>query len=101
MGLFSTLIVDSKCANCGMDTTLHIQFKYGELWNYCYSLNDEIRCEDEKAVEKSRKLVVLDGAAEECKHCCKYVDYLIFVEKGVIKSFKKNDSDGDYLILES
>ena len=107
MGAYNTLVVKSKCANCGEDTILKIQFKYGELWNYSYSLNDEIKFKEDE-LKGVDKLVVLDGFAEECEYCGQYVNYLIFVEDGIIKSFKKNDgeydfsdSDGYYLILKS
>ena len=87
---YNTLLVESVCPYCYERTTLKIQFQYGEVWDYIYSINDEIRWGSENTGAPGMKLVVLDGAAEECEACEETADYLIIVENDIIKSIRQN-----------
>jgi hypothetical protein len=87
---------------------LKIQFRYGEIWDHIYSLEDEIRWGYENAGEQGKKLVVLDGEAEPCDSCDETVDYLVFVENDVIKTVKVNSGEYSFfnmvdafIVLES
>ena len=107
MSAYNTLTVNSKCCNCKKETEIKIQFKFGDTWDYEYRLGDAITWGGNDVGKKDAKKVVVDGTAEECIHCGSSVDYLIFVENDVIKSFEKNSgqfdfnhSEGYYLILK-
>ena len=106
MGIYNTLLVESICTYCHEKTTLKIQFQYGEIWDYIYFVNDEIKWGAKNIGAQGKKTVVLDGVAEECDNCDETTDYLIFVENDVIKSIRQNNgeyhffgSDG-FLVLE-
>jgi len=103
---YNTLIVESVCPFCFERTNIKIQFRYGKIWDYIYYVNDEIKWGEEDAGTQGKTLVVLDGAGEECEACLEAVDYLIFVEKDIIKSVRQNQGEyqffGDFgfIVLE-
>lgn len=106
MGIYNTLIVESICPGCLERTALKIQFRYGEVWDYTYFLDDEIRWGSDNTGVPGSKMVVLDGVAEACEICEEASDYLIFIENDVIRSVRQNhgeyhffDTDG-FLVLE-
>ena len=106
MGIYNTLIVESVCPCCGGRATLKIQFRYGEVWDYTYFIDDEIRWGSENTGVPGEKMVVLDGVAEACELCDESSDYLIFLENDLIKYVRQNqgeyrffDTDG-FLVLE-
>jgi len=97
---YNTLIVESVCPSCFERTTIKIQFQYGEVWDYIYYINDEIKwgnCDEDM---RGKKLVVLDGAGEECEACNEAADYLIFVENDVIMSVRQNQGEYQFFGAE-
>jgi len=107
MGAFNTLIINSKCNQCKIETEIRIQFKYGDTWDYKYHIGDKIVWGGNSIGKEDAKKVVLDGTSEDCIQCGVSIDYLIFIENNTITSFEVNDgqfdfrpSDGYYLILE-
>ena len=100
MGLYNTLIVESVCSRCYSRTMLKIQFRYGEIWDHTYYLEDEIRWGSNDLGTPGRKSVVLDGEAEPCDSCDEAVDYLIFVEHDIIKAVKPNEGEYSFLNME-
>jgi hypothetical protein len=106
MTLYNTLLLDSVCPCCRERTTIKIQFRYGEVWDYIYFIGDEIKWGDGGAGEPGRKLVVLDGVSEACDMCEETADFLIFVENDIIKTIRQNQGeyqffgDDGFLVLE-
>ena len=97
MGAYNTLIVNSKCSNCNQETDIRIQFKYGDLWLYEYQINQELKWGGNDYGKKDAKKVIVDCVGEECKKCGVSVDYLIFVEDNIIRTFEKNRGQYDFL----
>jgi hypothetical protein len=107
MSAYNTITVNSKCCNCNEEAQVRIQFRFGDTWDYEYQIGDILRWGGNDIGKKDVVKVVLDGVAEPCKKCDAVVDYLIFVENNVIKSFERNYgqynfvfSDDYYLIIE-
>lgn len=107
MGAYNTLVVKSVCSSCKNSTTLKIQFKYGDTWNYHYHLNEPIKWKGNDVGVAGAKRVVLDGVAGPCELCNEINDYLVFVDNDVIVScaanlgqFDFSTSEGYYLVLE-
>ena len=42
MGLFNTLTAETNCANCKKLSVFELQFKYGETWQYHYTIGDTV-----------------------------------------------------------
>ena len=100
MSLYNTLAVESICTKCYSRTTLKIQFRYGEIWDHIYSLEDEIKWGSNNVGEQGKKQVVLDGEAEACDSCDETVDYLIFLENDVIRAVKENTGEYSFLNMD-
>jgi len=96
----NTLIVESVCPYCLERAPIKIQFQYGEVWDYVYYINDTIKWGSVNAGIPGRRLVVLDGAAEECYACGETLDYFIFTEYDVIKSVRQNDGEYQFFGAE-
>ena len=101
MSRYNTLIVESICCRCYSRTTLKIQFRYGEIWDHTYYLEDEIKWGNNSLGERGKKQVVIDGEAEPCDSCEEEVDYLIFLEDDVIKAVKPNNGEYTFFNMEN
>jgi len=100
MGLYNTLVIESICSRCYSRATLKIQFRYGEIWDHMYSLDDEIKWGSNNTGTPGKKYVVLDGEAEPCDSCDEAVDYLIFLVDDIIKAAKVNEGEYSFLNME-
>ena len=100
MGFYNTLVIDTICSRCYSRTTLKIQFRYGQVWDHMYNLDDEIKWGCNDSGTPGKKHVVLDGEAEPCDNCDESIDYLIFLENDVIKSVKVNTGEYSFLNME-
>jgi len=87
---YNTLIAETYCPCCHEKITLKVQFHYGEVWDYIYNVNDELRWGNGCGEIPEAGLVVIDAVSEECEVCDESEDYLIFVENNTIKSYRQN-----------
>jgi hypothetical protein len=69
MGAFNTVTVDQKCNRCGQNTTIKVQFKYGDVWQHQYRIGDVIRWYKNNIGKPGYKHVVADAISEECPNC--------------------------------
>ena len=42
MGAFNTLTLEQECPLCGEEVEIHLQFKYGDIWQRLYRLGEEL-----------------------------------------------------------
>jgi hypothetical protein len=108
MGTFNILKDKRACSVCGNIVELSIQFKYGEVWLYTYTLGDEIKWGEKNIGSQDHKKVLVTGITEKCPACnTSGVEYEILVESNKIiaaKPLSEKDSfrlqNQDYIILE-
>lgn len=85
MGAFNTLVLKQACPACGRKIELRIQFKYGDTWQYEYSLGDLVRWGGNDIGRPGQKHVVVDGVAEDCPACDHELpDYEVHIENDCI-----------------
>jgi hypothetical protein len=70
MGAFNTVKSEASCPFCGNGQRWTIQFKYGDCWQYSYSIGDKLRWGGNKKASNVGGSVRTEGVAEErCREC--------------------------------
>jgi hypothetical protein len=96
MGAFNVLLVRTRCASCGEEADLHLQFKYGDTWQMEYKLGDKLRWGGNDIGTSGPRRVVLDAPAEPCPNCGFQEDFEIFVESGRLTRFQRASHQYDF-----
>src|SRR5687768_5264007 len=102
MGAFNRLLTTVACPRCGGETTLAIQFKYGDTWQYDYRLGDSLRWGGNDVGKPGQRRVVVDGIAESCAMCgasFPVEDYEILIEGDKIVSVKPATGSYDFAVI--
>ncbi len=98
MGAYNTLNVNVKCRNCSRLYKSNLQFKFGDIWQHEYKLDDAVILED-KSLNNSNYVVY--GILEDsvCLYCGYFNpdEYDIFVIRGQIKRYSINEDINLYL----
>jgi hypothetical protein len=72
MGAFNVLRAFAQCPSCKERVLVRIQFKYGNTWQFVYELGDQLRWGGNSIGVPGKKLVVVDGVAEDVCSACGY-----------------------------
>lgn len=106
MGAFSRVKSRIQCAGCGWAGEVEIQFKYGSLYDYDYSIGSRIVWGSPQVGEPGERRVAVDGIAE-CLRCNSEIPFDVLIESGVIRSVQPRSGEhdyhhgeGEYVILE-
>ena len=111
MAAYNILETEIKCNNCGNNTTIKLQFKFGDTWQFQYRINDKIRWGGNDIGIPNLSLVKVYGLAESeictfCKHPNSN-EYDIIIENDFIRGVNQMDSyecyllnNGDYCVMK-
>lgn len=101
MGAYNTVRVDQVCPSCNNLVDVHIQFKYGDTWQYTYQIGDSLKWGGNSIGKPGAKQVVADGVAEGQCPICKYAwpDYEIWIENDKIVDVRTASRKFDFVRL--
>lgn len=97
MGAFNTVDTTSRCAQCGSELAVQVQFKYGDVWQHAYVAGDTIRWGGNDVGAQTDHSVVVDGVAEaRCGRCGHHedLDFYVLITEGMIAAVEV--ADGRY-----
>lgn len=77
MSAFNFLRARTACPVCGAPGDFEVQFKYGNTWQFTYSIGDELRWGGNDYGARTRGVVQLESIGGPCPHCA--ADDLPFV----------------------
>jgi hypothetical protein len=104
---FNTLIVETKCPQCGSVELFRIQYKYALCRAYEYRLGDTLeQAHDYNDKEDAERALVLGVSENSCPHCHYdsdgFQDFCILIEKNKLKSVSafRDMWEAGYLILD-
>ena len=107
--VFNTLIVETKCPQCGSVELFRIQYSYGFCWTFEYHLGDTLEQTYQQAnngKEDAERALVLGVSENSCPHCHYdsdgFQDFCILIEKNKLKSVSawRDFWEDGYLILD-
>ena len=105
MGLFNTLTTETKCANCQKLSVFELQFKYGETWQYNYTIGDIITWGKVNVGLPHCQRVRIEAISNKCPHCLlEGMEYDIILEDDrLVASFpvgntRENQSDEGFTV---
>ena len=87
MSAFNTITAAASCPFCGHTQEWNVQFKYGDCWQYDYSIGDRLRWGGNKKGSNVGAAVRAPGiAAEPCQQCSKdNIGAAVYFSDNVIK----------------
>ena len=83
MGAFNTVQTRVLCPTCKAPLSVCVQFKYGDTWQNEYSEGDQLRWGGNDIGTPGKRLVVVDGVAEDVCPKCGYDEergFYVFIE---------------------
>lgn len=100
MSAFNTVACVAQCPHCNKQAGFVVQFKYGETWQYEYSVGDKLIWSDKPRHNIGKpgfRRVVVDGVGGPCKCCgCEELDFDILIDHGCIAAVKIHSVENDY-----
>jgi len=69
MSAFNVVQATVRCPVCGNEGGFSIQFKYGNTWQYTYSIGDSLRWGGNDIGRPGARRVVVEGIGGPCPHC--------------------------------
>ena len=101
MGAFNRVRLQDRCACHKGGIERWIQFKYGDCWQYDYSVGDTLRWGgNDKGIPGAARVVVL-GTGEDCLvcGCAEDTDYEVWIRDDRITDVKRatNYFERDYV----
>ncbi len=64
MGAFNVIKINHVCKSCKINVMIQVQFKYGDIWQYEYSLGDSLKWGGNDTGVSGRRKVIVDGVSE-------------------------------------
>src|SRR5260370_12959053 len=85
---------EEECPRCDSKIRRTVQFKYGDTWQHRYEIDDHIRWGGNDVGEPGHKVVVVEGAADECPVCGHVPDkpHYITLQAGLIERIPPQDT---------
>jgi len=91
MAAFNTVSVArlSPCPRCGHSGQIHVQFAYGDTWQYEYRLGDQVRWGGNDVGRQQKRVEVL-AYPEACPKCGLDIagDYVLSIDHNVISGYR-------------
>lgn len=98
MSAFNTVHANVKCPSCGQQVEIMAQFKYGDTWQYEYSIGDLIRWGGNQIGAPGARRAVVDAVVERCPSCnMDSWDLYVEIDDGRIASVTTADGSYDFV----
>jgi hypothetical protein len=97
MSAFNTVSADLVCPSCGASAAVTVQFKYGNTWQFHYSVGDILKWGGNDVGERGRRHVVVDGVVEgACPNCRVSVEWDAYVHVKDDRIVRVAAADGEF-----
>jgi hypothetical protein len=97
MGAFNIPAAQTDCPNCGKFAKFEVQFKYGNVWQYRYSLGQQLLWGGNDIGNPGCKKVLIEALGGPCPYCLKDdLDFDLLLESDRLVSLKPASKDRDY-----
>lgn len=95
MSAFNELNLSVECPTCKKTTQFCIQFKFGNVWQFKYELNDKLKWGGNDVGEQGLAKVMVDGCGL-CLECDQELDFDIKVIEDKIESATPSKGEFSY-----
>jgi hypothetical protein len=86
MSAFNSVVAQMRCPQCGNVANRLVQFRYGDTWQYEYSLGDKLGWGGNDIGVPDARRVRVAGFAETCPICdSDGSEMIVIVERDVLK----------------
>jgi hypothetical protein len=107
MGAFNTVIVDWQDAATHERRTLHVQFKYGDVWQHQYKVGDVLKWGGNDIGERGARRVVVDAVLDGPEPGHIPTEFEIYIVNGAIADVRPSSgvfdfeaADETFIVLE-
>jgi hypothetical protein len=69
MGAFNTLVAETTCPSCGKKAIFEIQFKFGDTWQYHYTIGEKLRWGGNDKGFPNLPNAKIEGVGGPCPYC--------------------------------
>jgi len=100
VGAFNEVTGEAVCPACGTSVSVCAQFKYGDKWQFEYSIGDTLRWGGNDEGVPGRRSVVVDAiASSPCPECGSVEEWnlYLFVECDRLIRLKTADGTHDFV----
>jgi hypothetical protein len=106
MGSFNTLFCNINCPHCGHEQEVHIQFKYGNTWQFKFHMGDDIKWGGNDIGYQHLQSVMAYGIIEStlCIYCNKHTipeEYDITIANNKITGIRLMENIRNYINASS
>ena len=95
MSVFNRLYSRVSCIECGSESEMEIQFKYGDCWLFEYALGDALRWGANAQGQPGHRKVIASGFAL-CPVCDAEQWLLVVIERDVLERVEVSDGSYDF-----